>query len=420
MAHDPFAALRLRDFRLYLTGNLIAVISMEMLSVAIGWELYERTGSALVLAWVGLLQALPIILLSLPAGHLADRLDRKKIVMFTQLMLALCFFGLAGLSSRKGPISLIYLYLLLSGIARAFNTPARSAFLAQIVPLKFFSNAVTWNSSVWQIASMSGPALAGLIIAAQRSATLVYSVAAVLAIIRFILVAMINSRHAERSAEPMTLKSLLAGIEFVWNKKIILATITLDLFAVLLGGATALLPIFAKDILRVGPSGLGWLRAAPSVGAFVMAFSLAYMPPMKKAGRSLLLAVAGFGLATIVFGISRSFWLSMSMLFLAGALDNISVVVRHTLVQLLTPDNMRGRVSAVNNIFIASSNELGGFESGLVAQFFGPIISVVSGGIGTILVVLAVVFIWPQVQRYGSLGKEEETTKTQRHKDTKI
>jgi len=405
--HDPFAALRLRDFRLYLTGNLIAVISMEMLSVAIGWELYERTGSALVLAWVGLIQALPIIILSLPAGHLADRVDRKKIVIFTQLMLALCFFGLAVISSRRGPIWLIYLYLLLSGIARAFNTPARSAFLAQIVPLKVFSNAVTWNSSVWQIASMSGPALAGLIIAVQKSATLAYSVAGTLAIIRFILVAMINSRKAERSSEPMNLKSLLAGIEFVWSTKIILATITLDLFAVLLGGATALLPIFAKDILRVGPSGLGWLRAAPSIGAFVMALSLAYLPPMKSAGRSLLLAVIGFGLATIVFGISKSFWLSMLMLFLAGALDNISVVVRHTLVQLLTPDNMRGRVSAVNNVFIASSNELGGFESGLVAQFFGPIISVVSGGIGTILVVLAVAFIWPQVQKYGSLGREE-------------
>jgi MFS family permease len=404
-AHDPFVSLRLRDFRLYLIGNGIAVISMEMLSIAIGWELYERTRSALVLAWVGLIQALPIIVLSLPAGHLADRLDRKRIVMSTQLMLTLCFLGFAILSYQAGPIWMVYLFLLLAGIARAFNTPARSAFLAQIVPMKVFTNAVTWNSSVWQIASMAGPALGGFIIAAQKSATMVYLVAAVLSIFRFVLVWMISARQPSRAIESMTLKSLLAGIDFVWRTKLILGTITLDLFAVLLGGATALLPIYAKDILHVGPSGLGWLRAAPPVGAFVMALGLAYLPPMKKAGKTVLWAVAGFGAAMIVFGISHSFWLSMLMLFMAGALDNISVVVRHTLVQVLTPDSMRGRVSAVNNIFIASSNELGEFESGLVAQFFGPIFSVVTGGIGTIAVVLAITFIWPQIRRFGSLDK---------------
>ncbi len=402
-SHDPFAALRLRDFQLYSAGGLLAIIGQQMQSVAVGWELYERTNSAMSLGFIGLLQALPVILLALPAGQLADRIDRRRIVQAAQLFMSFCSVGLALLSYYKGPVLLFYALLLLWGVAKAFSWPARAAMLSQLVPLNLFSNAATWNSTVFQVGAISGPALGGLLIAEYNSALPVYIIDAVFGLARLISVALIKSKQTSYSKEPMTLGSLIAGFDFVWRTKIILATISLDLFAVLLGGATTLLPIFAKDILQVGPSGLGWLRAAPSVGAVLMAFLLVYLPPMKQAGRALLWSVIVFGLATIVFGLSRSFTLSFAMLFLAGAVDNVSIVVRQTLVQVLTPDEMRGRVSAVNSIFITSSNEIGGFESGLVAALFTPVISVVSGGIGTIIVVIATVLIWPQVRKIGSL-----------------
>lgn len=401
--HDPYAALRFRDYRLFASGYVSSAIGYQMQSVAIGWELYERTGSAMVLGVVGLVQAVPIIVLTLPAGHVADQCDRKRIVLMTQLMLSLCSIGLAVLSYRQGAISLIYACLFLSGVARAFNKPASDSLLPSLVPITAFNNAVTWNSSAFQIASVVGPALGGLVIALLHSATLVYVLNVVLAFTCFGFIALVAAQQPPRSTKTITLKSLLAGIGFVWQTKVILATITLDLFAVLLGGATTLLPIFAKDILHVGPTGLGWLRAAPAIGAFSMALIIAHLPPMKRAGKTLLWAVIGFGVATFVFGISRSFWLSLLMLMLTGAFDNISVVVRHTLVQVKTPDYMRGRVSAVNSVFISTSNELGGFESGLAAALFGPVVSVVVGGIGTIAVVLAVASIWPQIRQLGSL-----------------
>lgn len=401
--HDPYAALRFRDYRLFASGYVSAAIGYQMQSVAIGWELYERTGSAMVLGVVGLVQAVPIIVLTLPAGHVADQCDRKRIVMMTQLMLALCSIGLVVLSYRQGAIALIYACLFLSGVARAFNKPASDSLLPSLVPITAFNNAVTWNSSAFQIASVVGPALGGLVIALLHSATLVYVLNVVLTFTCFGFIALIAAKQPPRSTKAVTLKSLLAGIGFVWQTKVILATITLDLFAVLLSGATTLLPIFAKDILHVGPTGLGWLRAAPAIGAFSMALIIAHLPPMKRAGKTLLWAVIGFGVATFVFGISRSFWLSLLMLMLTGAFDNISVVVRHTLVQVKTPDYMRGRVSAVNSVFINTSNELGGFESGLMAAAFGPVVSVVVGGIGTIAVVLAVASIWPQIRQLGSL-----------------
>jgi predicted MFS family arabinose efflux permease len=261
---------------------------------------------------------------------------------------------------------------------------------------------VTWNSSIFEVSSMAGPALAGLVIAIwSPMAAYVLSACFTLAFVYFLLLLHQQPKpavpHASHKGE------LMAGIRFVWRTKLILATITMDLFAVLLGGATFLIPVFSRDILHVGPVGFGWLRAAPSLGAVAMAVFLAHRGPMKHAGLVLLWAVAGFGLATILFGLSRWFWLSMFALFLTGSLDNISVVVRHTLVQLLTPDSMRGRVSAVNAVFIGASNELGGFESGLTAAIFGPILSVVGGGIGTILVVMGVALVWPQVRRLGSL-----------------
>jgi MFS family permease len=378
-------------------------MGQQMLSVGIGWELYERTHSALALGLVGLVQVLPVIFLALLAGQVADQFDRRRIVLITQGVLALCSIGLALISYGQGLVLLIYLCLFIIGTARAFNNPARAALLPQLVPKEIFSNAVTWNSSGFQLAAMLGPALAGLLIAVQKSATWVYIFCALSALIFFGCLFLIKGRQAERSKEPVTFKSLAAGFSFVWQTKIILAAITLDLFAVLLGGATTLLPIFAKDILHVGPDGLGWLRAAPAIGAFIMALTITYLPTMSQAGKTLLWAVGGFGAATIGFGLSQSFWFSLFMLVMIGALDSISVVVRQTLVQLRTPDEMRGRVSAVNGMFISTSNELGGFESGLAASLFGPVLAVVGGGIGTIAVVIAVAIIWPEIRKLKSL-----------------
>jgi MFS family permease len=406
--HDPYAALRHRDYRRLLSGSVLSSISMEMQSVAVGWELYQRTGSATALGLVGLVQFLPFFFLSLPAGQAADRYSRRKLLCAAQSLMACASVGLAALSFFQGPIPVMYVCLLLAGTGRAFSTPARWSLVPQVVPEQALSNAITWNSSGWQIASVLGPALGGLVIAAAEQAGGAYLLAAFCSLSCAGLALTLRLQARSRPREAITLHSLLAGIRFVWQTKLILATITLDLFAVLLGGATALLPIFARDLLEVGPSGLGWLRAAPALGALLMALGLAHRPPLRHAGRALLWAVAGFGAATIVFGLSRNFFLSFAMLALTGALDNISVVVRGTLIQVLTPDAMRGRVSAVNAVFISSSNELGAFESGITAQFFGPVISVVGGGIGTVVVVLAVMGLWPEVLRLGPLHRREE------------
>ncbi len=405
--HDPYSALRHADYRRLLAGNMLASIGTEMQSVAVGWELYQRTDSALALGLVGLIQFLPVVLLSLPAGHAADQYSRKAILAGAQGVMACTSLGLAALSVFQGPVWLVYVCLLAAGVSQAFNSPARWALVPQVVPATALANAMTWNSSGWQVASMLGPALGGLVIGATGHAVGAYLLAVCGSLTCAGLVATLRPRASTRLREPLSLASLLAGVAFVRRTPLILATITLDLFAVLLGGATALLPIFARDILDAGPEGLGWLRAAPSFGAFLMALALAHRPPMLRAGRALLVAVAGFGLATVVFGLSRNFLLSFGTLALTGALDNISVVVRSTLVQLLTPDEMRGRVSAVNAVFISSSNQLGAFESGLTAELFGPVLSVVGGGIGTVLVVLAVMVVWPQVLQLGPLRPEE-------------
>lgn len=402
--HDPYSALRLRNFRFFLIGSVAANIGMQMQTVAVGWEIYERTGSAMALGWVGLVQVLPVIFLSLAAGHVADHHDRRRVMILTEALAVATSLGLAWLSVRRGGIHWMYALLLLGGIARAFHWPAKASFLPHIVPRERFSNAVTWNSGGFQLASVIGPALGGSLIWLCKVTWVVYIVDASATLSFVILLGLITHRSVAAASGGMTLRSLAAGIGFLRQTPIILATITLDMFAVLLGGATALLPIYAKDILHVGASGLGWMRAAPAIGALIMAFALAHRPPLRKAGRTLLWAVAGFGLTTVVFGVSRWFPLSLLMLFLTGALDNISVVVRHTLVQLLTPDEMRGRVSAINSVFIGASNELGGFESGLVAALATPTLSVVSGGVGTLIIVAAVAAIWPQIRRYGRLG----------------
>jgi MFS family permease len=406
-AHDPYAALRHRDYRRLLEGNVIASVGSEMQSVAVGWELYQLTDSELALGMVGLVQFLPVFLLALPAGHAADRYNRKGLLITARILAFLVSLCLAALSLSQGPVELVYVCMMLAGVSQALSAPARWALLPQVVPDAALGNALTWNSSGWQIASVLGPALGGASIAASGEAFPAYLLAATCSLVGVGLLVRIHPRPVAGRARGMSFSSLMAGIRFVWRTKLILATITLDLFAVLLGGATALLPVFARDILEVGPTGLGWLRAAPSLGAVVTAILLAHMPPLRRAGRTLLVAVAGFGLATIVFGLSRNFALSFAMLAVTGALDNISVVVRGTLVQVLTPDAMRGRVSSVNAIFIGSSNELGAFESGATAAIFGPVISVVGGGIGTIVVVITAAWIWPEVSQLGSLQVEE-------------
>lgn len=437
--HDPYAAFRLPAYRSYWIGGFVSVIGRQMLAVAVGYEIYRRTGSATALGLAGLMGALPVILFSLPAGHFADRFNRKWIMLVTQCVLvvtSLCLAALARegvevpavppLAAAQGALTwvaalfgeaagvtfgpevpLIYLLLLVNGTARAFGWAARTPFVANIVPRDALPNAVMWGSSNFEIGSIAGPALSGLLIHFYGFST-VYVLDALCSLVFIFCILPIAYRQQAASQHDHPLEDLFSGIRFVWQTKVILATITLDLFAVLLGGATALLPIFADQILHVGPLGLGWLRAAPSFGAVAMAITLAHSPPLRHAGLAMLWAVAGFGVAIIVFGLSQSFWLSLVALAATGACDNISVVVRHTLVQLLTPDAMRGRVSAVNNVFIGSSNELGAFESGVTAALFGPVLSVVAGGAGTILVVALTAWKWPQVRRIGQLHQVEE------------
>jgi MFS family permease len=435
--HDPYAAFRHLGFSLYSIGNVVSVIGRLMLFIAVEWEVYERTNSATALGLIGLAIALPVVLLSLPAGHIADRYSRKTIVLISQALSAICSLALAvvswkhlelpawpilqsgnrllasiaGVFEREAnyrfddlSLPLIYLILLTAATARTFGWAARAAYFPTLVPRDVFANAVTWNSSIFQIGSVIGPAIGGLLLVRMGFPT-IYVIDAICALAFFFLVLPIRRAHQGARAESNAWRSLVEGLRFVFSKKIILATITLDMVAVLLGGATALLPIFADKILQTGPVGLGWMRAAPGIGAFVMALVIAYLPPMKQAGRTLLWCVAGFGLATIIFGLSRNIWLSLAMLFLTGVFDSVSVVIRHTLIQLLTPDEMRGRISAVNNIFIGTSNELGALESGLTAAYFGPVASVVSGGIGTILVVLGVAKVWPETRKIGALDK---------------
>ena len=437
--HDPYAAFRFSDFALFTAGNLLSITGRLMLAVALEWEIYARTHSATALGLVGLVIATPVVALSLPAGHLADRFSRKRIILVSQIFSALASVALALVSwkhlsippiaplrggnqllaaiatifERHHPvfhfddpsIPLIYLLLFIGGFARTFSWAARMAFFPTLVSRDAFSNAVTWNNSVFQIGSVVGPAISGLLVT-YIGFPIVYLLDALCAFSFFLVVLPIRrSTQKREQTEASTWKSLVAGVRFVFRRKVILATITLDLFAVLLGGATALMPIFADQILHRGAVALGWMRAAPAIGAFAMAMVVAHLPPMKRAGKALLWCVTGFGIATILFGLSKLFWLSLGLLFFVGAFDSVSVIIRGSIVQLVTPDEMRGRVSSVNNIFIGTSNEFGALESGLTAALFGPVISVVAGGDGTILVVLAVAFRWPQTRKIGALDR---------------
>lgn len=355
-----------------------------MLSVAVSWDLYIRTHSAAVLGNVGFVQVAPFLLFALAAGHFADRYDRRGIMLLTQAVV----MGAAVLLIAAPPSVLtIYSTLFLNAAARSFQGPARLAILPHVVPPDVLSRAITWHSSAQEIAKVTGPALAGVLLAASGSKT-VYVVQLVCATLTFVCIFFLGVRKVQGPTLPAPdRRELLEGIRFVVRDPLILPAISLDLFGVLFGGAVALLPIYAVEILHTGARGLGWLRAAMSIGAVSMAILLAHSHKIRRPGRMLLLAVAGFGGATVVFGLSRSLWLSFAMLLLTGAFDNVSVVLRQSLVQMRTPDHLKGRVLAVQNIFISSSNQLGAVESGWTAAWLGPVISVVGGGIATIAIV---------------------------------
>ena len=401
--HDAYAAFRIPAYRRYFTGNLIFILGLQMLNVAVGWEMYERTGSALELGLVGLVQFIPQLALVAVAGHITDVYNRKHVLMAAISLTAAAALVLALNAALKGPIFVMYACLFATGTARAFWMPARSALLPRIVPLSIFSNAVSWNTSGFEISSFIGPAIGGFLIY-YAGVTAVYAVNAALITCFALLLSRIAYRHEPPAQSALTLGSLLAGARFIWKTKVVLSVMCLDMFAVLLGGATALMPIYAKDILHVGANGLGWLLAAPSAGAFTSALIQAHRGPLRRAGRTILLAVACFGAATVFFGLSTFFPLSLAMLFALGVCDNISVVVRSTLVQISTPDDMRGRVSALNGLFIGTSNQLGAFESGAVANLLGPVASVVLGGVGTIAVAGITAWLSPSLRRYGRLG----------------
>jgi len=403
--HDAYAAFRIPAYRLYFLGNLVFILGLQMLKVAVGWEMYERTGSALNLGFVGLVQYIPQLALVSVAGHMTDIYNRKRVLMGAVALTAVAAIVLALNTVLKGPLVVMYACLFAAGAARAFWMPSRSAFLPRIVPLSIFPNAVSWNTSAFEISSFIGPTIGGFLIYYAGGVTPVYIFNAILIASFVFLLSRVSYKHEPpQTPTPMTFSSFAVGLKFIWSTKVVMSVMMLDMFGVLLGGATALMPIFAKDILHVGARGFGWLLAAPSVGAFASAVTQAHMGPLRKAGRTILLAVTLFGIATVVFGISTSFFLSLAMLFVIGACDNISVVVRSTLVQTSTPDEMRGRVSALNGLFIGTSNELGAFESGAVADLVGPVASVVIGGIGTIVVVGITAWLSPQLRRYGRLG----------------
>lgn len=378
-----------------------------MVFTTIGWELYEKTHSALDLGLVGFFLVLPSLAFGLLGGNVADRFDRRLVLVLATSVYALCLFGLSLVSGSQVDIPqfrvFVFSLLFLMGTCDAFCIPAKQSLLPQLVPRQTLPNAVTWNSTTFQTAAVTGPVVCGFLLKKLPYSTM-YESAMVFEVIFVIVLLLLRLESKRSDKSPITFKSLGEGARFVWNTKPILATITLDLFAVLLGGCTALLPLFVKDILHTGPEMLGWLRAAPAIGALCMALFVA-RTPLRKPGLTLLWAVAGFGAATVIFGLSRNLWLSLGMMFLIGALDNISVIVRGTLVQMLTPDRLLGRVQSVNYLFINSSNELGAFESGLAAAILGPVPAVVLGGLCSIGIVLVVSRIWPQVARLGSLQK---------------
>ncbi|MCM2313961.1 MAG: MFS transporter [Thermoanaerobaculia bacterium] len=402
--HDSYAALRVAPFRSLIVNRFCLTLALQIQAVVVGWQVYERTRDPLALGFIGLAEALPFIGLALFAGHVADRKDRRRIALLSHCALLLCALALFVLALRPDAFAPdavwpIYAVIFASGIARSFTSPAVIALSAQLVPRELYGNAIAWRTSTWQIGAVAGPAVGGLLYG-FGSARLAYGVDAALIAVAIAFLWSIPSvaRTTAPVAQPIG-DSLTSGLRFVFRQRLVLGAMTLDLFSVLFGGAVALLPIFASDILQVGPQGLGILRAAPAMGSALMGVYLAHRPPFKRAGAALFLCVALFGVSMIGFALSRNFLLSIFFLAFSGMVDNVSIVVRSTLLQTLTPEEMLGRVSAVNQIFIGSSNEIGAFESGVAASLLGTVPSVVFGGAMTLLIVAITAWRIPELLR---------------------
>jgi MFS family permease len=391
---DPYASLKIRDFRLFVAARFFITLAIQIQSVVVAWQVYEITKDPLSLGLIGLAEALPSIAVSLYAGHVADIVHRKKIIAICATTLLLCSLALLFFTMDEGSYLLadgilpIYAVIFISGIARGFISPAVFSLMPQLVPRELYSNAITWNSALWETASISGLALGGALYG-FFDITVAYTTDASLTLLGLLFILLIHNKPIPEASEvdEGVREKILTGLRFVFRNKLILSAISLDLFAVLFGGAVALLPIFAEEILHIGKAGLGILRAAPSVGALLMALYITHHPIRKNSGRILLASVAGFGVSMILFALSTNFWLSLFVLMMSGAFDSISVIIRQMLLQTQTPENMKGRVSAVNYIFIGSSNEIGMFESGVVAKLMGAVPSVVLGGCLTLVVV---------------------------------
>src|SRR5262249_30373276 len=402
------AAFRYPAFTIFQTARCLIVLATEMQAVAVGWQVYEITKRPLDLGLVGLAQFLPGIVLFLVAGHVADIFDRRKVLITCDVGFGVCFVLLLLLSFHKTQsVAAIYAVLVLLGVVRSFNGPASRAILPHLVAEEHFQNSVAWASGIFQLSTILGPVLGGVIYAIFRGPLAVYLIAAVTTAVAVGLLLKLQINIKRLVKEGATTSSVFEGFRYIWREKLILGAISLDLFAVLLGGAVALLPVYAKEILQTGPWGLGMLRSAPGVGAGVVAIAIAYKPLRKRVGAMMLWCVAAFGLFTVAFGISRSMLFSLIALFMVGATDMVSVIVRGTLIQVATPDQMRGRVNAVDMIFIGASNELGQFESGVTAQWFGTIPAVILGGVGAMVVTGLWAWMFPQLRKVDQLNFKE-------------
>lgn len=404
-----------RDFRLYQTARLLVILGAEAQAVAVAWQVYQITHSALALGLTGLALFAPVILFMLAAGHVADRYDRRSIILGCYASQALCTLALIHFALHpNGRIWPIYAVLVGVGTGRAFSSPASTAFLPSLVPRHHFVNAVTWGAIVFQIANIAGPAVGGLLftlsltgfLARWSGGAVVYAFSLVTLVAFLILVGAMRTRPARVVKNAFNLETMLVGFKYVLQARLLFGSISLDLFAVLLGGATALLPIFATDILHAGPRALGLLRAMPALGALVVSLVMTVRPIRRNAGKTMLFCVAIFGTATVVFGLSHTMWLSLLALVVIGASDMVSVVIRASILQLATPPEMRGRVSAVNGLFIGASNEFGGFESGVTAHWWGAVPAVVIGGIGSLIVTGAASVLFPALRNANALSAE--------------
>ena len=407
---DRFAAFRHSSYTRFFFARFLLSFSQQIVSVAVGWQMYDQTGSAIYLGLIGLVQFLPSLLLILVTGSVADRYNRRAIASLCSLVAALCTLTLLGMTMTGtfSPIP-VFAVLLVFGIERAFMSPAVQSLAPNLVPADDLSNAIAWNSSSWQLASITGPVIGGLLYGINAHTA--YTVAVVFAALGAGLLFLIPKPAQKTTGEAKSWDMILGGFKFIRTEKVVLGAISLDLFAVLLGGATALMPIFARDILTLGPWGLGLLRSAPGVGAIVMAVLLATYPLKHRAGVYMFIGVALFGLGTIVFGLSENVELSIAALALMGAADMVSVYVRESLIALWTPDQLRGRVNAVNMVFVGASNELGEFRAGTMASVFGAVPAVVIGGIGTLVVAALWASGFPQLRKIDTLDAPEHVTR---------